>query len=290
MLASQSETIYYPETDGKPMAETDTHRNLLLGMVDLLQNAFPESYVSGNICLYYEQGNPRKMISPDALLCRSQPKSEKRVYLAWKEDSQLDLVMEFSSASTKRVDHHKKKQIYAERLQVPYYLIFDPHALYLHLFEWTPHGYQVAEANAKGHWEMPLLGLEVGLELPNSLRLFNARGYPILKSVEREAKRAEAEAQRAEREAKRAEAEAQKAQREAKRAEAEAQRAEAEAQKAQREAKRAEVETQRAEKEAKRAEVETQRAEREAKRANQAEAENQALREELEKLRSRSNS
>ena len=255
MLASQSETIYYPETDGKPMAETDTHRNLLLGMVDLLQNAFPESYVSGNICLYYEQGNPRKMISPDALLCRSQPKSEKRVYLAWKEDSQLDLVMEFSSASTKRVDHHKKKQIYAERLQVPYYLIFDPHALYLHLFEWTPHGYQVAEANAKGHWEMPLLGLEVGLELPNSLRLFNARGYPILKSVEREAKRAEAEAQRAEKEAKRAEAEAQ-----------------------------------RAEKEAKRAEVEAQRAEKEAKRADQAEAENQALREELEKLRSRSNS
>lgn len=196
MLAAQKATVYYPETDGKPMAETDTHRNLLLSMLELLQSAFPESYVSGNICLYYEEGDPRKMISPDAMLCRSQPKSEKRTHLAWEADSQLDLVMEFSSASTKRVDHHKKKRIYSELLQVPYYLIFDPHALYLHFFVWTPQGYQQMEANARGHWEMPLLDIEVGLELPNSLRLFTSRGIPILNFREKETQRAnQAEAQ-----------------------------------------------------------------------------------------------
>ncbi|MBF0237782.1 MAG: hypothetical protein HQM12_08770 [SAR324 cluster bacterium] len=109
MLAPyKNNDIFYPESDGKPMAETDVHRNLLLGMVDMLQRAFPEAYVSGNICLYYEQGNPHKMISPDSLLCRSQPPHQKRVYLAWEPYAQLDMVMEFSSFSTKRMDHHKK--------------------------------------------------------------------------------------------------------------------------------------------------------------------------------------
>ena len=204
MLAPHKEAIFYPESDGKPMAETDTHRNLLLRMVDLLQNAFPESYVSGNICLYYEEGNPRKMISPDTLLCRAQPKAKRRVYHAWEPNSQLDLVMEFSSTHTKREDHHKKKQIYANILKVPYYLIFDPHAMYLHFFELKDVGYQLIESNAQGHWEMPLLGIQVGLEVPNTLRLFDAEGFPILTTAEQEAQRADQAEQRARREAQRA--------------------------------------------------------------------------------------
>ena len=108
MLAPRKHPVYYPESDGKPMAETDAHRNLIIKMVDLLQEAYPEAYVSGNICLYYEEGNPKKMISPDALLCSSQPPGEKRAYLAWEEEAPLDLVMEFSSRSTHRQDHIKR--------------------------------------------------------------------------------------------------------------------------------------------------------------------------------------
>ncbi len=32
MLAPQKEAIFYPESDGKPMAETDTHRDLITRM------------------------------------------------------------------------------------------------------------------------------------------------------------------------------------------------------------------------------------------------------------------
>ncbi|MBF0349514.1 MAG: Uma2 family endonuclease [SAR324 cluster bacterium] len=265
MLATQKKTdIVYPETDGKPMAETDTHRILLLRAADLLQNAFPQAYVSGNICLYYEEGNPRKMISPDSLLCRQQPPHAKRVYLAWEEESQLDLVMEFSSFSTRRMDHHHKKQIYEQILKVPYYVIFDPHAIYLNVFESRKGKYHAVEANEKGMFFLEKLGIYVGLETEGLFRLFNQHQYPIPTSIEREAQRAEQEAQRAEQEAQRAEQEAQRAEQEAQRADT-AEKAVAEEKEKTARARQAETSA--------------------LNRAETVEKENEALRRELELLR-----
>ena len=198
MLAPQKHPVYYPESDGKPMAETDVHRNLIIKMVDLLQEAYPEAYVSGNICLYYEEGNPKKMISPDALLCSSQPPGEKRVYLAWEEEAPLDLVMEFSSRSTHREDHHKKKRIYEHLLKVPYYVIFNPHVVYLNVFALEAGEYRLLETNEQGCFPLEALGLQVAIEHSNSLRLFDGKGRPVLTRAEREAKRADQEAKRAE--------------------------------------------------------------------------------------------
>lgn len=64
-------TDIYPESDGKPMAETDIHRDLIIDMIDMLQNHFRECsnvYVSGNLLLYYEKGNPRKSVVPDVFV------------------------------------------------------------------------------------------------------------------------------------------------------------------------------------------------------------------------------
>lgn len=233
MLALQEQEIFYPESDGKPMAETDVHRNLLLKMAQLLQSAFPKSYVSGNICLYYEQGNPRKMISPDGLLCRSQSKGEKRVYLAWEANAQLDLVLEYSSFSTKREGHHKKKRIYQDILKVPYYVIFDPHAVYLSVFELQKGQYRLLETDEKGHVLLPNLGIQVAIENANSLRLFDKEENLILSDAEKNLQRFQEEKLRADQttewanqETKRADQETKRADQEVKRADQEASRAE----------------------------------------------------------------
>jgi hypothetical protein len=34
------DAIYYPERDGKPMAETDTHRQLMVDLIEALKNFF----------------------------------------------------------------------------------------------------------------------------------------------------------------------------------------------------------------------------------------------------------
>ncbi len=265
MQAAEMPAVRYPETDGKPMAETDEHRDLMIDMIDQLQNAFPKSYVSGNICLYYEKGNPKKMISPDGLLCRAQAPQTKRVYLAWEENAQLDLVVEFSSWSTKREDHRKKKQIYQDVLRVPYYVIYDPHAAYLNVFALRDGLYAAVEAENALRWELPDLGISLQFDEAVGVRLVR-EGQPILTRRER----AETEAQRADAETQRAETEAQ-------RADAETQRAEAEAQ-------RADAETQRAETEAQRAETEAQRAEAALRHAAEVEAENARLLARLKQL------
>ncbi|MBF0289323.1 MAG: Uma2 family endonuclease [SAR324 cluster bacterium] len=228
MLAPQPQHVVYPESDGKPMAETDLHRQLIIKAIDILQKAFPNAYVSGNICLYYEQGNPRKMISPDVLLCCSQEPDVKRTYLAWEENAQLDLVIEFSSFSTRREDHHKKKRIYEQILKVPYYVIFDPHGIYLNVWQLNHGEYAPLEPDEQGYYHLFHLNLHLAIEENNSLRFFNSEKTPLLtvgewgiQLAEQESKRAEQESKRAEQESKRAEQESKRAEQESKRAEQE---------------------------------------------------------------------
>jgi hypothetical protein len=68
----RSTEIYYPETDGKPMAESDLHRDLMLYVIRTLQRFFAGQpvYISGNLLVYYEQGNPRKSVAPDCFVVR----------------------------------------------------------------------------------------------------------------------------------------------------------------------------------------------------------------------------
>lgn len=64
-------TIVYPTSDGKPMAETDIHRDLMTDFIWMLKQHFKDKsnvYVSGNLLIYYEKGEPRKSISPDVFV------------------------------------------------------------------------------------------------------------------------------------------------------------------------------------------------------------------------------
>ena len=48
-------TIVYPESDGKPMAETDVHRDLMTDWIQMLRYHYRDKndvYVSGNIFMY----------------------------------------------------------------------------------------------------------------------------------------------------------------------------------------------------------------------------------------------
>ena len=53
----------YPTSDGKPMAETDQHRDVMMRTIGTLQARYARNrkvYVSGNLLLYYVEGNRRK--------------------------------------------------------------------------------------------------------------------------------------------------------------------------------------------------------------------------------------
>ncbi len=65
------ESRLYPETDGQPMAASDDHRRVLMRILRVLEAFFkdiPDVYVSGDLLMYYVQGDPRKAVAPDVLV------------------------------------------------------------------------------------------------------------------------------------------------------------------------------------------------------------------------------
>lgn len=123
----------YPESDGKPMAETDVHRNLLADLVFTLDNHFsndPDVYVSGNLLVYYVEGNPAKCFAPDVFVVRGVPKGQRRIYKLWEEGVAPQIVIELTSRKTWREDLQTKWRLY-EELGVQEYFIFDPEYDYL---------------------------------------------------------------------------------------------------------------------------------------------------------------
>ena len=122
-------TIVYPTSDGKPMAETDIHRDLMMDFIWMLKQHFRHKnnvYVSGNLLIYYEKGEPRKSISPDVFVVFGIEKKERLNYLTWEEGNTPDFVLEIASRRTYRKDLGPKKELYASVLGVKEYFIYDP--------------------------------------------------------------------------------------------------------------------------------------------------------------------
>ena len=60
--------IYYPDTDGLPVAESDFQLGPLIYAIDALRAYFQgrdDVYVAGDLFLYYEEGNPSAVVAGD---------------------------------------------------------------------------------------------------------------------------------------------------------------------------------------------------------------------------------
>ena len=204
------------------MAETEIHLFDMIDTILLLRDHFaaqPDVYVCGNLLLYYEEGNPRKHVSPDVLVALGVPREPPRdYYLVWKEGKAPDLVIEITSKSTKREDQKKKLVIYRDILRVSEYFLFDPTEDYL---DPSLQGFRLVDGEyvpiepIAGRLPSQVVALHLERE-GKQLRLFDpATGQRLLTRLEgRDAaeRRAEEEHRRAEEEHRRADEEHRRAQ------------------------------------------------------------------------------
>ena len=127
--------VFYPVSDGKPMAETDKHLLLMLYCIGALKLFFaeqPNFYVAGNNFLYWEEGNPKARISPDCYVVFGAENRLRDSYKAWEEGGRLpSVVFEFTSKKTRHEDVKKKRPLYEQVLKVAEYFQFDPTGDYL---------------------------------------------------------------------------------------------------------------------------------------------------------------
>jgi Uma2 family endonuclease len=126
--------IEYPDSDGKPMAETDDHRiQMTDALIHPLKEYFrdrPDVYVSGNMFLYYVEGEPTAVVAPDVFVVFGVANKRRRIYKLWQEGQVPAVVFELTSRSTRHEDAGDKRFIY-EDLGVREYFIFDPLREYL---------------------------------------------------------------------------------------------------------------------------------------------------------------
>ncbi len=123
-----NDEVFYPETDGKPMAETDKHRKLILELTEALERFYAEDaeiYVTGDLFLYYLEGVPQECVAPDVMVCYGVPKKERRIYKLWEEKAAPSIVIELASHSTFKNDREGKRELY-ESLGVKEYFIYNP--------------------------------------------------------------------------------------------------------------------------------------------------------------------
>ncbi|OUL21262.1 Uma2 family endonuclease [Nostoc sp. 106C] len=126
--------IVYPDSDGKPMAESDPARDYLIYGVEALDIYFQDRddvYVSGNLFIYYKKGIPSAVVAPDVFVVFGVEKKKRLSYKVWEEGKKVpSFVLEITSATTQENDEIEKPLKYAA-LGVQEYFQYDPTGDYL---------------------------------------------------------------------------------------------------------------------------------------------------------------
>lgn len=125
---AEPEPLEYPDSDGLPMAENDEHYVAIQSVrFPLEEHLRPsaDTYVTGDLLMYYVQGDPSKRVAPDVMVVRGVASGPRRTYLVWAEGKPPDFVAEVSSPDSAKADRTVKRELYAS-IGVQEYLLFDP--------------------------------------------------------------------------------------------------------------------------------------------------------------------
>ena len=111
--------IFYPETDGEPLPDGEFQAPLYTEILSTLTAHFrhqPRTRVNGNTFIYYEQGNPRRFVSPDCYVAFDVDVDiilRHNTYRIWAVGKAPDFILEIGSPTTATEDLGRKRRLYA---------------------------------------------------------------------------------------------------------------------------------------------------------------------------------
>ena len=121
--------VHYPIDDDEPLAESEYQLFPLTYAHAALTGWFeddPTVWVGADMFLYYEEGVPSSVITPDVFVVTQTHKRHKRnIFQTWVEGRMPDLVLEVMSSTSVRRDTVTKYELYQD-LGVREYWIYDP--------------------------------------------------------------------------------------------------------------------------------------------------------------------
>lgn len=164
------ETIVYPESDGKPMADNTLQWDWMVKIVGELREQFAEQevFVAGDLFWYPVKGEPKTVQAPDALVVFGRPRGYRGSYKQWEENNIAPhVVFEVLSPSNTRDELAQKLRFY-ERHGVEEYYVIDPHRENAH--GWVRNEGRLESVIPLNEYISPRLGIR--FEVNGKLRLF----------------------------------------------------------------------------------------------------------------------
>jgi Uma2 family endonuclease len=140
--------IFYPSSDGKPVAETYDHLYAILTTLEVLRLYLKgvQATVLANQFLYYAKEFPKLRVAPDVMVIYDVEPGGRDNYKIWKEKQVPKVVFEMTSKGTQAEDKENKKSLY-EAIGVQEYWLFDPKGEWIEQklqgYKLRPDGYEL---------------------------------------------------------------------------------------------------------------------------------------------------
>lgn len=176
---------FYPESDGKPMANNTEQFEWIAtikGNLDILASDRQPMFVAGDLLWYPVEGNNQINIAPDVMVAIGRPKGKRGSYMQWVEANiPPQVVFEILSPGNRRQEMAEKFEFF-QRYGVEEYYLYDPARGRLN--GWLRNQQQRLTAIPDmQNWNSPRLGIRFflkGLEL----QIFNPDGSRFLSFLE----------------------------------------------------------------------------------------------------------
>jgi hypothetical protein len=240
-MSTTAVEVYYPDTDGQPMADNTIQWDWMVMIVGELRQQFAGQtvFVAGNLFWYPVQGRPDVVAAPDALVAFGRPPGDRRSYQQWKEGNvPPQVVFEVLSLSNSDDEMADKLEFY-ERHGADEYFVIDPYTHSYEAYARRRNRLRPVPTSKLNGYLSPALGVRFVVG-DGVLSLHGPDGRPFQHRAEREAdllaelarNAAVIDAERARADAERSRADAERARADAERARADAERARADAERA----------------------------------------------------------
>lgn len=187
----------YPVHEEDNVPENALHREQVRYLEGALAAYLPHKWVTGNICMYWQERNFHQYAAPDVLVVDCErPDPLPSTYLRWADPPPL-LAIEVGSESTFKRDEEPKLETYAFDLAVPEYLYFHPERRHLRFYRLGPQGYEAVPPDQRGWVFSETLQVWFGPDEKGWLRAYTPAGERLLSHEEEARARREAEARAA---------------------------------------------------------------------------------------------
>ncbi len=188
LIKSQStsesiEDIFYPESDGKPMADNTKQFRWILTIqqnIDWLYANDDQVFVAGDLFWYPIKGQNKIVAAPDTMVVFGRPKGDRGSYQQWLEDNIApQVVFEILSPCNSRIEMSKKLLFYALHSVEEYY-VYNPDTNDLEI--WIRGDRSLDSVSEVHNWVSPRLGIR--FDINEALQIYRPDGTKFYSYIE----------------------------------------------------------------------------------------------------------